>query len=123
MKIEVSIGEIADKYTILKLKLDHIKDVDKFDNVKKEYEYIKKIIKKLEIEDEKMIIELQAINKNLWEVEDAIRACDYKRDFGENFVNLAKQVYHLNDIRAIIKKQINTKYKSNFVEEKSYHAI
>lgn len=120
MKIEVSIGEIADKYTILKLKMEFIKDINKFANVKKEYEYIRGIVKKLDIMDEKMVEELQEVNRKLWQVEDEIRAYEYKNLFGQEFIDLARSVYKLNDVRAIVKKAINTKYDSNFVEEKSY---
>jgi hypothetical protein len=120
MKIEVSIGEIADKYTILKLKMEFIKDTHKFENVKKEYEYIRKIVKKLDISEDLMMAELQEVNRKLWAVEDAIRACEYKSDFGQEFIDLAREVYKLNDVRAIVKKSINSKYDSKFVEEKSY---
>lgn len=120
MKIEVNIGEIADKYTILKLKMEFIKDLHKFDNIKKEYEYIRKVIKDLDIIDEKMVEELQEVNRKLWEVKDAIRALEYKNNFGSEFIELCRELTKLNDVRAIVKKAINTKYDSEFVEEKSH---
>ena len=60
------------------------------------------------------------INKKLWKVEDDLRDCEQKSYFGEKFVELAREVYQLNDVRAIIKKQINQKYGSELIEEKSY---
>lgn len=120
MKIEVSIGEIADKYTILSIKKIMIKDSQKSLNVNKEFDYINSIINELEINQEVLIDELLDINKQLWAVEDKIRECERNKYFGQEFINLARSVYELNDTRSIIKKQINIKYNSNFTEEKSY---
>jgi len=64
--------------------------------------------------------ELFNINKKLWQVEDDLRECERMKSFTEKFIGLAREVYQLNDVRAIIKKQINTKYGSELVEEKSY---
>ena len=67
--------------------------------------------------------DLYKINKKLWSIEDDIRECESKKDFSEKFISLARSVYQTNDVRAIIKKQINEKYNSEFVEEKSYHSV
>ena len=120
MEIEVSIGEIADKYTILSIKKIMIQDPKKALNINKEFDYIKSKVHELEIEHEKLVEELFEINKQLWSVEDKIRECERNKYFGEEFITLARSVYELNDIRSIIKKQINVKYNSDFVEEKSY---
>jgi len=122
MKIEVSIGEVVDKYTILTLKKLFIHDSEKLVNIEKEWKIIKSaLIKKYpETLTDSFTQELYEINKKLWKVEDDLRDCEYKSYFGDKFVELAREVYQLNDVRAIIKKQINQKYGSELVEEKSY---
>ena len=122
MKIEVSIGEVVDKYTILTIKKLFIHDSEKLANVEKEWKIIKSaLVKKYpETLTDAFTQELYDINKKLWKVEDDLRDYEHKSDFGEKFVELAREVYQLNDVRAIIKKQINQKYGSELVEEKSY---
>jgi Family of unknown function (DUF6165) len=122
MKIEVSIGEVVDKYTILTIKKLFIHDNEKLENVEKEWKIIKSaLLKKYpETLTEPFTQELYDINKRLWKVEDDLRDCEHKNYFGEKFVELAREVYQLNDVRAIIKKQINQKYGSELMEEKSY---
>jgi hypothetical protein len=124
MKIEVSIGEIADKYTILTIKSFEILDEQKQINIKKEWKYINSVIKESfpELATDPLTHRLLDINRQLWVVEDALRDCENDREFDKLFVFLARQVYRLNDQRAAIKKQINIKYKSDIVEEKSYNA-
>lgn len=122
MKIEVSIGEVVDKYTILTIKKLFIHDNEKLVNIEKEWKLIKSaLLKKYpETLTEPFTQELYDINKKLWKVEDDLRDCEHKNYFGEKFVELAREVYQLNDVRAIIKKQINQKYGSELIEEKSY---
>jgi hypothetical protein len=122
MKIEVSIGEVVDKYTILTIKKLFIHDNEKLVNIEKEWKIIKSaLLKKYpETLTEPFTQELYDINKKLWKVEDDLRDCEHKSYFGEKFVELAREVYQLNDVRAIIKKQINQKYGSELIEEKSY---
>jgi len=124
MKIEVSIGEIADKYTILTIKSFEILDEEKQVNIKKEWKYINSVIKESfpELAADPLTHRLLDINRQLWVVEDSLRDCENDREFDKLFVFLARQVYRLNDQRADIKKQINIKYKSDIVEEKSYNA-
>ena len=120
MKIEVSVGEIVDKLSILLIKKQNISDKSKLDNVFKEYEYLKNIVfedLKIEEEDFNDMIE---INSSLWDIEDNLRNKEKSKTFDEEFVQLARSVYYTNDKRASIKKRINTKYGSNFSEEKSY---
>ena len=123
MKIEVSIGEIADKYTILTIKSFEILDEQKQLNIKKEWKYINSVIKESfpELAADPLTHRLLDINRQLWVVEDSLRDCENDREFDKLFVFLARQVYRLNDQRADIKKQINIKYKSDIVEEKSYN--
>ena len=122
MKIEVSIGEIVDKLTILDLKLRNILDESKLFNIKKEHNYLKKIITSdntfdLSSDEYKKLFQ---INLKLWQIEDYIREKENEQDFGLEFISLARQVYKTNDERAKIKKDINLKYNSEFIEEKSY---
>lgn len=124
MKIEVSIGEIADKYTILTIKSFEILDEEKQVNIKKEWKFINQVIKENypELATDPLTHRLLDINRQLWVVEDSLRDCENDREFDKLFIFLARQVYRLNDQRADIKKQINIKYKSNLIEEKSYTA-
>lgn len=120
--IEIGIGELMDRYTILKIKLGEIKDEEKYQNVKKEYEYLSKHIKKLEEKEgvQELVDELFEINGELWDVEDELRFLEARGEFEEEFIQNARMVYKLNDERAAIKKKINILYNSEFVEEKSY---
>lgn len=122
MQIEVSIGEIVDKYTILTIKSSKIQDPVKLENVKKELTYLIDVLKKEDplMTDYALTKALLEINKELWKVEDDLRDLERTKDFGKEFVTLARNVYKLNDKRADIKKQINMKFGSDFVEEKSY---
>ena len=122
MNIEVSHGEIVDKLTILEIKKKNITDVEKLNNVTKEYDYLVSIVENdlgislLSPEYKKLL----SINQELWVIEDDIRDKERNKEFDEEFVRLARAVYYTNDIRANIKKEINVKYSSGFVEEKSY---
>ncbi len=122
MQIEVSIGEIVDKYTILTIKAAKIQDPIKLENVKKELTYLIDVLKKEDplMTDYALTKALLEVNKELWKVEDDLRDLERAKDFGKEFVILARNVYKLNDKRADIKKEINMKHGSNFVEEKSY---
>jgi hypothetical protein len=120
MKIEVSVGEIVDKLSILRLKTQYITDLMKLKNIRKEYEYLYDIVfNELKIEQDDFN-ELVFINDMLWTIEDKIRVKEHKEEFDDEFIHLARHVYVTNDHRAEVKKQINTKYGSEFVEEKSY---
>ena len=122
MKIEVSQGEIVDKLTILQIKKENITDPSKLDNIVKEYDYLLSIVENdLEISTESPeYLELLSINKELWVIEDDIRDKERDKVFDTEFIELARSVYTTNDKRAEIKKEINLKYGSLFVEEKSY---
>ena len=122
MKIEVSIGEIVDKYTILMIKSSKIQDPVKLENINKELTYLVDVLKKEDplMTDYPLTKALFEINKELWKVEDDLRDLERVKDFDKEFITLARNVYKLNDKRADIKKQINMKFGSDFVEEKSY---
>jgi hypothetical protein len=120
MKIEVSIGEIVDKLSILQIKTEFIKDDEKLKNVKTEYDYLYDIVfNEMKIE-ETDFSEMVSINQKLWKIEDDIRDKERDKEFDDIFIGLARAVYYTNDERAEVKKKINLKYGSLFVEEKSY---
>ena len=117
----VSLGELIDKITILEIKQIHMTGI-KLKNVDKELKLLKKILqdKNLEI-DIDLINNLKEVNNNLWEIEDNIRIKESNQEFDKEFIELARSVYKENDKRASIKKEINHKYNSELVEEKSYN--
>lgn len=126
MKIEVSNGEILDKFTILEIKLQEIKDEAKLANVRNEYESLRPTVESIygSVADEESLANLYKdllnVNKTLWNIEDQIRDCERNKDFGQDFIELARSVYYTNDDRADVKKKINTLTGSTLVEEKSY---
>jgi hypothetical protein len=121
MKIEVSNGEIVDKITILKIKSEKITDNTKLKNVNNELNSLLPLLEEIGIlEDNILFTGLYDINSRLWEVEDELRLCEKNDRFDDYFLTLARSVYVLNDTRFEIKKEINLKTSSNFIEEKSY---
>ncbi len=124
MKVEVSNGELLDKLTILELKLSNISDVKKLTNIQKEHDELNPLAGQLfdsyGEELKKLYKQLAEINSELWTIEDHIRECERNKDFGPDFVRLARAVYFTNDKRSQIKKSINLLTGSGFVEEKSY---
>ena len=116
----ISIGELIDKITILEIKQINMTGI-KLKNINKELKLLKNILqdKNLEINID-LIKNLKKVNKKLWEIEDNIRIKESKQEFDEEFIKLARSVYIENDKRASIKKEINQKYNSDLVEEKSY---
>ena len=124
MKVEVSNGELLDKLSILELKLKNIKDNKKLINIKNEYGGLSPLCNNLfdnyGNELRSLYVKLSEINAELWKIEDDIRECEKNKDFGDEFVRLARAVYFTNDKRSEVKKSINLLTKSGFVEEKSY---
>ena len=116
----ISIGELIDKITILEIKQIYMTGT-KLKNINKEMKLLKNILqdKNLEINID-LIRNLKKTNKKLWEIEDNIRTKESNQEFDEEFIKLARSVYIENDKRASIKKEINQKYNSDLVEEKSY---
>ena len=116
----ISIGELIDKITILEIKQIYMTGT-KLKNINKEMKLLKNILqdKNLEI-NIALIKNLKKINTKLWEIEDNIRIKESNQEFDEEFIKLARSVYIENDKRASIKKEINQKYNSDLVEEKSY---
>ena len=121
--VEVSVGELLDKISILEIKKDKIKDIEKLKFINNEYKVLKdqfnQNIKSDEILD-KLFNSLKEINLKLWSIEDDKRMCENKSDFGENFIKLSRDVHFLNDDRANIKLKINNHTGSKIKEIKQY---
>lgn len=121
MKIEVPNGELADKVSILSIKLRKIKSEEKLINIQKEYDILVKALQKINLtENDPDFRELVDVNFELWEIEDQIRIKEAQKRFDDTFIQLARSVYHKNDRRAAIKRRINLKTHSLLIEEKEY---
>jgi hypothetical protein len=122
---EISAGELIDKITILEIKLDRIGDEAKRANIAREYAALTGVWKR-EIGETGELVrlrgELKAVNAKLWNIEDEIRAQEKAGTFGDEFIALARAVYHTNDSRAALKREVNIRTQSDLVEEKSYQA-
>ncbi len=123
LKVEVSVGEVLDKITILEIKDQRITDPAKLANVRTELSTLNDTLAGVlrpTPELGRLRKELFDINAALWDIEDEIRECETAKDFGPRFIELARAVYFTNDKRAAVKKQINLAVGSRLVEEKSY---
>jgi len=123
ISLPVSIGEAIDKLTILQIKSERISAKEKLDNINKELRILKSDLDKIDglwVQIEGLMADLKAVNEELWVIEDDIRVKEFKKEFDEEFIRLARAVYVTNDRRADVKKQINLKLGSELVEEKSY---
>ena len=120
---EISAGELLDKISILEIKLDKIKDKKSHEEVMKEYNILKNILKSsvvLTSEVNDLFKSLKEINLKLWETEDSIRIFEKDKNFGNDFIELARKVYLNNDKRSKIKSKINKLLGSNIKEIKQY---
>lgn len=123
IKIDISVGELLDKITILQIKQERIGDAGKLKNVQKELHVLQAQWESsayIKINIDQQIDDLKKINVSLWEIEDNIRLKENEQKFDEEFIALARSVYVTNDKRAAIKRSINSKTGSELVEEKSY---
>lgn len=122
--VPVSIGEVVDKITILRIKQAEIRDPAKLANVERELTALEASYRAHVGEPPAVVQDLtaalQAVNGTLWVIEDDIRDCERRGDFGAEFIRLARAVYVTNDERARLKKEINLALGSALVEEKSY---
>ena len=119
MKVEVSDGYLVDKYTIVKIKSERVKDESKLTNINNELVYLQEILEKMNV-SEQLVTDLYNINCLIWEIEDKIRKKEKDQEFDDRFIHLARSVYIKNDKRAEIKKKINLETNSTLVEEKDY---
>jgi uncharacterized protein YukE len=123
--IPVSWGELLDKITILRIKKERIQDSGKRGNVLRELSVLEAAWQGRggsAGELDELAEQLRSVNEALWEIEDEIRDCERRRDFGDRFIALARQVYRTNDRRADLKYRVNRLLGSEIVEEKTYHA-
>ena len=121
--VEVSIGELLDKISILEIKQGKIKNSNNLIFINDEYLVLtKQLDENITLNDElkKLYEELKAINAKLWDIEDNKRMCEKNSDFGENFIKLSRDVHFLNDDRAKIKLAINNQTGSKIKEIKQY---
>ncbi len=118
--VPVSLGELIDKITILEIKKERMVG-EQQKNINIELGYLSNILYKNPLEiDVRIIVSLKEVNIRLWDIEDAIRIKESKQEFDDEFIQLARSVYRENDKRASIKREINYKYNSSVIEEKSY---
>jgi hypothetical protein len=121
--VEVSVGELLDKISILEIKKEKIKDPEKLKFITKEHSILKNQLEnniKSDAKLDKLFQDLKDINTNLWVIEDDKRDCEKNKDFGEKFIKLSRDVHFLNDDRAKIKLEMNNHTGSNIKEIKEY---
>ena len=121
--VEVSIGELLDKISILEIKQEKIKDDKNLKFINDEYNVLKTELNKNIKNDDKLnnlFNSLKEINSKLWVIEDDKRMCEKNKDFGENFIKLSRDIHFLNDSRAKIKLEINNHTGSKIKEIKEY---
>ena len=123
IEVPVSAGELVDKVTILEIKSERIADPAKLANVRRELAGLGEILRPMLANTpalERSKASLRTINETLWQIEDDIRDCERRKDFGPRFVELARDVYRTNDKRAAAKREVDALVGSEIVEEKSY---
>jgi hypothetical protein len=121
--VEVSVGELLDKISILEIKQDKIKDPNKLEFINSEHSILKDQLEKnvqSSSQLEQLFNSLKQINAKLWVIEDEKRQCEKDKDFGEKFIKLSRDVHFLNDDRAKIKLEINNLTGSKIKEIKEY---
>ena len=121
--VEVSVGELLDKISILEIKQDKIKDPEKLNFINNEHSILKNQLEKNVKSDDKLnklFQDLKEINAKLWVIEDDKRDCEKNKDFGDKFIKLSRDVHFLNDDRAKIKLEINNHTGSSIKEIKEY---
>ena len=119
---EISLGELADKITILEIKMDKIINKESLITIKKEYQSLKSIdIEIVNLEKYKQLFnDLKLINEKLWNIENEKRLLEKNSDFSDKFVKVSRDVHFMNDKRAKVKKEINRSFGSNIEEVKEY---
>jgi len=123
LKVPISLGELIDKITILRIKSNKINSNEAQKNIRSELEKLEDILNtKISINNnlKNFEIKLSKINQSLWDIEDQLREKEREKKFDEKFISLARMVYYKNDERAKIKKMINKSFGSELIEEKSY---
>jgi hypothetical protein len=125
IQVPTSPGELIDKITILQIKTERMTDPAKTANVQHELAILDRTLQsELPSSPELAALsdELKQVNLQLWDIEDEIRECERRKDFGDRFIQLARSVYFTNDRRSEVKRKINLLLGSRIIEEKSYSA-
>ena len=123
IQIDISVGELLDKITILQIKSERISDVAKLENINKELGILQTQWSSSSYKNndlDKITNALKIVNEKLWDIEDKIRIKESQQCFDNEFIELARSVYFVNDERAKIKRELNSQSGSALVEEKSY---
>jgi hypothetical protein len=123
IEVEVSIGELLDKISILEIKMERIRQEEKLFNIRKELNHLRQVCEERVPSNEiveDLFLKLKETNEVLWDIEDEIRECEREKDFGAKFISLARSVYKQNDLRCHLKRELNDKLGSGLKEEKSY---
>ena len=124
MKIEVSLGELLDKVSILQIKMEKITNEDRLKHVRHELNTLEHLMSEHGVViPQDLYKELKEVNMKLWDTEDIIRDCEKNNDFGDEFVEHARLDAKLNDQRFLIKNKINNAMNSNIKEQKSYEGL
>jgi hypothetical protein len=119
VSVPISIGELCDKYTILLIKAERIRDANKLIKIENEIMYLKPLIYQCKVSEDKLY-DLKKVNEKLWDIEDKIRIKESQSVYDAEFIELARAVYITNDHRFELKSIINDVYKSDICEVKSY---
>ena len=119
---EISLGDLADKLTILEIKLKKIEDKESINIINKEYQSLNNIdLKGIDLKKYKALFnELKSVNEKLWDIENEKRLLEKNSDFEDKFIQVSRNVHFMNDKRAKIKKEINRTFGSNIEEVKEY---
>lgn len=120
VKVPISVGELWDKYSILLIKYEKVKNVDKLKILSIEIEQLRELMNQYSFESDNLFIDLKNTNEILWNIEDRLRIKERDKTFDEEFIELARKVYYTNDNRSVIKSDINKKYNSLIYEVKDY---
>jgi len=123
VRVEIGIAELVDRITILEIKSDHAPSVAQQSRIRRDIERLSRARARAGLASaalDRDVAALRAINRKLWRVEDEIRACERRRDFGAEFVRLARAIYKHNDRRASIKRRIDERHGSAIRDEKIY---
>jgi hypothetical protein len=123
IEVPIAPGELIDKITILEIKRERIAEAAKLTHIQNELALLAavrddRLPKSVELS--RLSADLRKVNESLWHIEDEIRECERRQDFGPRFIELARSVYHENDWRANLKREINTLFGSTISEQKSY---
>ena len=118
--VHISIGELWDKYSILLIKKERITDPDKLHFIHLEIDILNKNMNKYTYLNNQLFIDLKRINEQLWDIEDNIRIKELNKEFDDEFISLARNVYRVNDERANCKQNVNNSFGSQINEVKSY---